>query len=803
MNLFDTFNSEGVNQQDTQVGDNVYPFTTPNQTPYPNLNPFRPSSSSSFKIPSFSLFDEDELLQDSPLEPSNVNTSPHHIHQANPHRVSVQDETLSCGDEMLEEMFKEDPDNIPDTWLLDEEDATEPENSQPPDPIPERGYDKDFWEPLIKEHLGGSHAAEVMAGIHVPKTAPETYQSYTGNAFDHPVRVSGVDDTDWKKDLDFMGVHQREGPPVQCKTPNTRVRRADPNTLGPDVHTQSPYTDTSSDSPYTPLYGVHSGLTSTHTRNNLLSPRTPRSTHGRPREPIVQTPPPRETRPLSDISDKEFDIPPLFDDLSFENDDVPDLNLEDTDGEPHANAHHNTRCDWRILAKELTTCGYYTIKKAQLDHTCPLDQRDQYKTKATSKVIAHIYRSRYGEPNEGPKAPQLQQLVLEDLRVSASYMKCHRAKGQAVDTASRFLYAFLSFGASIQGFRRVRPVLIIDGTHLTGKYKGVLLTASGQDANFQGFPLAFAVIDGENDNLWLWFLTKVERIIADSTSLTIISNRHASILKAKALVFPKAHFAACIVHIMRNVVSRFKSKGLAKLVCAAAFSFKRKDFDDNFGKIQQTNAACAKYLEDIGTAKWTRTYFPGNRYNLLTSNVAEQLNKVLKKSKPSLVVEQFMFIQRMLTRWFSARRTKSSKHTGLVTPEVASVIDTHIRLTKGSKIANITDWSSQVKGHALLVADSIGLPHVQLVGECFKTLTWKDTYCGVIYPEAPFGEFTIPPAILSLNLQPPNTRRPSGRPKDKRIPSTSEIQAPKKTKINRCGRCGHSGHNRTNCDVPI
>ncbi|CAN7131733.1 unnamed protein product [Brassica rapa subsp. narinosa] len=409
MNLFDTFNSEGVNQQDTQVGDNVYPFTTPNQTPYPNLNPFRPSSSSSFKIPSFSLFDEDELLQDSPLEPSNVNTSPHHIHQANPHRVSVQDETLSCGDEMLEEMFKEDPDNIPDTWLLDEEDATEPENSQPPDPIPERGYDKDFWEPLIKEHLGGSHAAEVMAGIHVPKTAPETYQSYTGNAFDHPVRVSGVDDTDWKKDLDFMSVHQREGPPVQCKTPNTRVRRADPNTLGPDVHTQSPYTDTSSDSPYTPLYGVHSGLTSTHTRNNLLSPRTPR----------------------------------VF-------------------GHPYTVALDNKFCPCQVFQKLKIPCG-----------------------------------------------------------------------------------------------------------------------------------------------------------------------------------------------------------------------------------------------------------------------------------------------------------------------------------------------------HALLVADSIGLPHVQLVGECFKTLTWKDTYCGVIYPEAPFGEFTIPPAILSLNLQPPNTRRPSGRPKDKRIPSTSEIQAPKKTKINRCGRCGHSGHNRTNCDVPI
>ncbi|CAN6928058.1 unnamed protein product [Brassica oleracea] len=258
---------------------------------------------------------------------------------------------------------------------------------------------------------------------------------------------------------------------------------------------------------------------------------------------------------------------------------------------------------------------------------------------------------------------------------------------------------------------------------------------------------------------------------------------------------------------MRNVVSRYKSKGLAKLVCAAVFSFKRKDFNDNFGKIRQTNPACAKYLEDIGTAMWLRTYFLGNRYNLLTSNVAEQLNNALKKSRPSPIVELFMFIQRMLTRWFSGRRTKSSKHRGAVTPEVTAVIETHIRLTKGSKIANITDWSYQVKGvfghsytvaldnkvcsckvfqklkipcgHALLVADYVGLPHVQLVGDCYKTQSWKDMYSGVIYPEAPFGELHIPPAIASLNLQPPNTRRPSGRPKDQRIPFTGEIQVSK------------------------
>lgn len=370
--------------------------------------------------------------------------------------------------------------------------------------------------------------------------------------------------------------------------------------------------------------------------------------------------------------------------------------------------------------------------------------------------------------------------------------------------------------------------------------------------------MAYAVVDGENDESWHWFLAKVERIIADSNALTIISDRNNSLLKAKQIVFPKAHHGACIVHIMRNVVSRFKNKGLAKMVCAAAFSYRRKDFNDNFGKIRQASAACTKYLEDIGTAKWSRKYFPGNRYNLLTSNVAEQLNNALSKSRASPVVELFMFIQRMLTRWFSARRTKSAKHRGAVTPEVEDVMQTHIRLTKGSKISNITSWSYQVKGvfghtntvsldnkvctcqvfqhlkipcgHALLAADSIGYPHSQLFGDCYKTQTWKETYAGVIYPEALIG---ITLCLQLLNASPYSLPRPvaplgvlrtnATLPQEKyRLPNSyiflfivstqhptelkfviSSPQVPKKTKLNRCGRCGVSGHNRTNCKVPI
>ncbi|KAI5682358.1 hypothetical protein M9H77_03586 [Catharanthus roseus] len=53
------------------------------------------------------------------------------------------------------------------------------------------------------------------------------------------------------------------------------------------------------------------------------------------------------------------------------------------------------------------------------------------------------------------------------------------------------------------GFSYCRPVISVDGTHLRGPYKGVLLIASTWDANIHLFPLAFAIVDKESSELEL------------------------------------------------------------------------------------------------------------------------------------------------------------------------------------------------------------------------------------------------------------------------------------------------------------
>ena len=63
---------------------------------------------------------------------------------------------------------------------------------------------------------------------------------------------------------------------------------------------------------------------------------------------------------------------------------------------------------------------------------------------------------------------------------------------------SIFRYVFWAFAPCIEGFRHCKLVISIDGTHLYGKYRGVLLIAMATDANNKVLRLVFAVVDKES-----------------------------------------------------------------------------------------------------------------------------------------------------------------------------------------------------------------------------------------------------------------------------------------------------------------
>ena len=141
---------------------------------------------------------------------------------------------------------------------------------------------------------------------------------------------------------------------------------------------------------------------------------------------------------------------------------------------------------------------------------------------------------------------------------------------------------FFYLGACIRAFQYCLPVLCIDGTFLTEKYKGQILTAIGVDGNNQVVSVAFTFVENENTGSWYWFLECVKlHVVAARPDICLISDRHSGLLAAirelqqgRGTEHPKwadVRNRWCMRHMGANFFDHFKNKDLMvlfkRLVC--------------------------------------------------------------------------------------------------------------------------------------------------------------------------------------------------------------------------------------------
>ena len=77
------------------------------------------------------------------------------------------------------------------------------------------------------------------------------------------------------------------------------------------------------------------------------------------------------------------------------------------------------------------------------------------------------------------------------------------------------------------------PVVFIDGTFLTGKYRGSLMMAATIDPEDQIVPMTFALAEGENNESLSWFMQLLRvQVFGLSRTICLISDHHVGILNA-------------------------------------------------------------------------------------------------------------------------------------------------------------------------------------------------------------------------------------------------------------------------------
>ena len=349
-------------------------------------------------------------------------------------------------------------------------------------------------------------------------------------------------------------------------------------------------------------------------------------------------------------------------------------------------------CTWRLRASRYKNTTMFRIREFKNEHSCSLEARLGNQHHATTSMIADCIKSKYSSLKTVYTPADIIRDMQKDYGVSISYMKAWRSKetalefirgkpeesfsflpsflymiektnrGSVVDlktnNENRFLYVYMSLQASIHGWQHCIPVIVVDGTFLKIKFGGTLLTASTQDASGKIFPLAFAVVDSENDSSWIWFFAHLRKTLGMRDKLTIVSDRHQSIELAIKEVYPEAAHVFCIYHILNNIKTNFKKSTvqIKELFLQAANSYKVEQFEKHMLDIEKIDARVYEYLNNIGHEKWTKVHSQNNRFRTMTSNIAESLNSAIKYARELPVTTLLEYLRGLMQQWTSTNR---------------------------------------------------------------------------------------------------------------------------------------------------
>ncbi|KAF5202913.1 Mudr family transposase [Thalictrum thalictroides] len=525
-------------------------------------------------------------------------------------------------------------------------------------------------------------------------------------------------------------------------------------------------------------------------------------------------------------------------------------------------------CPWRIRAVKLPNVPTFVIRSIEGTHTCGKNAQNGHHQASVDWIVDFIGERLKDDMNYKPKD------ILEDIQkqygITIPYKQAWRAKEKGLaaiygsseegycllpayceqimntnpgsiaqvfttGTDCRFQRLFVSFYASIYGFiNGCLPLIGLGATQLKSKYLGTLLSATSFDADGELFPLAFGIVDVENDESWMWFLSELHKLIEMNTEnipqLTFLSDGQKGIADAVKRKFPNAFHGICMRHLTESVCKEFKNSRLVHLIWKAAYSITTMGYKEKMGEIEEISAEAAKYIQQIPPSRWAVAYFEGKRFGHLSTNI-EEFNKWVHDARELPIIQVIERIHGKLIFEFDERRKKGLTCMSILAPSAetrmldaisgsstlqvlrSDEVEFEVLSAHRSDIVNIgthscscRDW--QLYGlpcsHAVAALLSCKKDVYAFSERCLTASSYLESYSQVIHPIPDKSEWSKTnegqdDKDIKL-VQPPKIRRPPGRPEKKRL-CVEDLNREKHTV--HCSRCNQTGHYKTTCKADV
>ncbi|XP_059281011.1 uncharacterized protein LOC132034645 [Lycium ferocissimum] len=208
-------------------------------------------------------------------------------------------------------------------------------------------------------------------------------------------------------------------------------------------------------------------------------------------------------------------------------------------------------CKWKFRASRIGDSEMFRVRFFDDEHTCPLKDKVYSQRQATSWFIGEaVVKAKITNHKRKVTPGDIKDDVKNEFGVDVSYMMAWRAREKAIKD-------FRALKAFIKGFECCRPIVVVDGAHLKSTYNGTFVSASTLDGAGNILPLAYGVIDSENNKSWTWFFELFKQAYGVRKNMCVVSDRHESIIHAVSKVYPTVPHLACIWHLWKNVTKQY------------------------------------------------------------------------------------------------------------------------------------------------------------------------------------------------------------------------------------------------------
>ncbi|XP_072066746.1 uncharacterized protein [Arachis hypogaea] len=357
---------------------------------------------------------------------------------------------------------------------------------------------------------------------------------------------------------------------------------------------------------------------------------------------------------------------------------------------------------------------------------------------------------------------------------------------------------------------------------------GQLLTAIGRDPNDQILPIAYAVVEAETKDFWVWFLRHLaDDLGADKIGkCTLMSDQQKGLLSALEEVIPGVDNRYCVRHLYNNFRKKFPGLELKNQMWRCAKEMKEKEMKTMRFKSEDA----FRHLNSIPPRFWSRSRFSFySKCDSLINNMSESFNAVIVEARGKPIVTMLEDIRvYIMTRW-AANRVRIQVYQGNIMPTILKKLEKMVKhyrdwrpfWSAASKYEVmcgldkfVVDLAAcecscrrwQMSGlpcpHAISCITFKGLDLESFVDDHYKKDAYLRCYQEVIHP---LNGPDLWERSQYDDVMPPPYRKPSHWPvkKRKRGPgdddNRSQTHLSRRGQTQRCSNCGALGHKKLGC----